>query len=109
MIKPFQVPAGAFRAATNRRLGGVAEDGVIVPAGTGGEQEHHRHAPVFAVLASDSDKKLATPITLVDPSLDLVVQLVHCILEPTAVGDAYQDAPVLSGAPIAPFYGCGNI
>ena len=109
MIKPLQGPAGVFRAATNRRLGGVAEDGVIVPAGTGGEQEHHRHAPVFAVLASDSDKKLATPITLVDPSLDLVVQLVHCILEPTAVGDAYQDAPVLSGAPIAPFYGCGNI
>ena len=109
MIKPFQVPAGAFRAATNRRLGGVAEDGVVVPAATGGEQEHHGHAPVFAVLASDSDTKRATLITLIVPTVDLIVQLVQDILEPTACNDGLQHAPVLSGAPIPPFYGCGNI
>ena len=77
MIKPSQGPAGVFRAATNRRLGGVAEDGVIVPAGTGGKQEHHGHAPVFAMLASDSDTKRSTPITLMEPLLDLLVQLVQ--------------------------------
>ena len=82
---------------------------LIVPAAALGEEKHHRHASMFAPLASEADAKRASPDTGCVPLLHDIEEHPQGMFEPAALCNGFQNAPVLSAAPIPPFYGCGNI
>ena len=82
---------------------------LIVPAAALGEEKHHRHASMFAPLASEADAKRASPDTVCVPPLHDIEEHPQGMFEPAALCNGLQNAPVLSAAPIPPFYGCGNI
>ena len=82
VLPVLQGPARISWAAARVRVRSVAEDDVVVPASTVGEEQHQRQAPVPAFLASDTETKAAAGTPFEVPPAEGIMQLLQVLLEP---------------------------